>query len=293
MYYILYPLFYLLSLIPFWVMYRISDAIYALTYYVFGYRKKVVLNNLLIAFPEKTEKERIRIAKDFYHQLIDTFLETIKMISISREELNKRFVANYEVVNEFYQGGQNVQLHAGHFFNWEYVNLAYSANLKFDFLGVYMPLTNKVMNKIIVDMRSKFGTILIPAYHFKTQFHQYVKNKYALALAADQNPGNPLSAYWTTFFGKMAPFITGPERGAISQNTAIFFSTFYRIKRGYYKSEFTLFTTTPQQFAKGEITKAYRDFIENEIRLRPANYLWSHRRWKFEFDETKYGKLVI
>lgn len=293
MYYILYPLFYLLSLIPWWIMYRLSDGIYFFTYYVFGYRKDVVMKNLLIAFPEKTEKERIRIAKDFYHQLIDTFLETIKLISISRKELDKRFVANYEVVNDLYESGQNVQLHAGHFFNWEYVNLAYSANLKFDFVGVYMPLTNKVMNKIIVDMRSKFGTILIPAYHFKTKFHQYAKNRYALGLAADQNPGNPLNAYWMPFFGKMAPFITGPERGAITQNTAIFFANFYRLKRGYYKSEFVLFTTTPQQFAKGEITKAYRTFVENEIKQRPSNYLWSHRRWKFEFDESKYGNLVV
>jgi len=293
MYYIVYALFYLLSLIPWWFMYRISDGIYFLIYYVFGYRKDVVMTNLLIAFPEKTEKERIRIAKDFYHQLIDTFIEMIKMISISKKELNKRFVCNYEVMNDLFDSGKNVQLHGGHFFNWEYLNLAYAANSAYPFIGVYIPLSNKVMDKIIMKMRGQFNTILIAADKFRTQFHNHVNKRYAIALGADQNPGNPRMAYWITFFGKLTPFITGPERGAFSANPAIIFSTYYPVKRGYYRSELTLITTNPNTMKKGELTKLYRDFLEEQIRLRPSNYLWSHRRWKFEFDEEKYGKFLV
>ncbi|OIR05055.1 lipid A biosynthesis lauroyl acyltransferase [mine drainage metagenome] len=293
MYYLVYSIFYLLSLIPWWIMYRISDGIYFLIYYVFGYRKEVVLNNLLIAFPDKTEKERIRIAKDFYHQFVDTFLEIIKLISISEKELNKRFVCNYEVMNDLFDSGKNVQLHAGHFFNWEFWNLAYSANSLYPLIGVYIPLSNKVMDKIIYKMRSRFGTILIAADKFRTQFHNHQNKRYALALGADQNPGNPKASYWLTFFGKMTPFITGPERGSFSANPAIIFSNFYPVKRGYYKSELTLITTEPNTLQKGELTKLYRDFLEEQIKLRPSNYLWSHRRWKFEFDESKYGNLVV
>ena len=274
-------------------MYLISDAFYVLIYYVFGYRKGVVMGNLLIAFPEKTEKERIRIAKDFYHQLIDTFMETIKMISISKEELNKRFVCNYEVMNDLFETGQNVQLHGGHFFNWEYLNLAYCANSVYPFIGVYIPLSNKVMDRIMIKMRGKFGTILIAADKFKTQFHYHVNKRYALALGADQNPGNPRGSYWLPFFGKMTPFVTGPERSSFSVKPAIIFGTYYRIKRGYYRSELKLITTSPNALQRGELTKLFRDFLEEQIRLRPSNYLWSHRRWKFEYDEEKYGKMAI
>ncbi len=274
-------------------MYLISDAFYVLIYYVFGYRKDVVMGNLLIAFPEKTEKERIRIAKDFYHQLIDTFMETIKMISISRKELNKRFVCNYEVMNDLYETGKNVQLHGGHFFNWEYLNLAYCANSTYPFIGVYIPLSNKVMDRIMIKMRGKFGTILIAADKFKTQFHYHVNKRYALALGADQNPGNPRGSYWLSFFSKKAPFVTGPERSAFSTNSAIIFGTYYRVKRGYYRSELKLITTTPNTLQRGELTKLFRDFLEEQIRLRPSNYLWSHRRWKFEYDEIKYKSLLI
>lgn len=293
MYYLVYSFFYLLSLTPWRIMYLISDGFYFLAYYVLGYRKTVVMNNLLIAFPEKTEKERIRIAKDFYHQIIDTFIETIKMISISKEELNRRFVCNYEVMNDLYDTGQNVHLHGGHFFNWEYLNLAYCANSKYPFIGVYIPLSNKVMDKIILKMRTRFGTIVMPADKFKTQFHQYVNKRYALALGADQNPGNPRGSYWLTFFNKMTPFVTGPERSAFSINPAIIFSTYYKVKRGYYRSELKLITNHPNVLQRGELTKLFRDFLEEQIRLRPANYLWSHRRWKFEYDEKKYGKQVV
>jgi KDO2-lipid IV(A) lauroyltransferase len=249
--------------------------------------------NLNIAFSEKTEAEKIRIAKDFYHQFVDNFLETIKMLSISKNELNKRFQGNYEVVNDLFASGQNVQLHGGHFFNWEYLNIASAANLKYPFIGIYMPLSNKLFDKLIHHLRGRFGTIQIAANQFRTTFHQYANDRYVLALGADQNPGNPRGAYWLSFFGQMTPFVIGPERGATTQNTAIVFIHSYPVKRGFYKAELTLFTTDPRSLTKGEITKALRDFLETQIRLRPANYLWSHRRWKWSYDAEKHKSLTI
>src|SRR6187431_2879828 len=122
MYYFVYGLLWLISLLPFRILYFISDAFYGLIYYIIGYRKDVVMNNLLIAFPEKTEKERIVIAKKFYHNLIDTFIETIKMISVSNKFIEKRFTANWKLLNDIYPSGKSVQLHLGHNFNWEWGN---------------------------------------------------------------------------------------------------------------------------------------------------------------------------
>jgi len=212
MYYFIYPILYLFSLLPWSVIYLISDLFYLLTYYIVGYRKDVVMGNLLIAFPEKTEKERIRIAKNFYHQFIDSFIEVIKLISISKKEFQKRFTVNVEVLNGFYNKKDRIQIICGHYFSWEFANLGVSIESKFPFLVVYMPLANKVFDRIIFNMRSKFGTILIPATEFKSKFPKYTKDKYSLILVADQSPSRPDKSYWLPFFGKMTPFVKGPEK---------------------------------------------------------------------------------
>lgn len=293
MYYIIYPIFYCISLLPWRVAYVLSDVFYLLTYYIIQYRKKVVRQNLLIAFPEKTETERLAIEKSFYRQLIDTFVEMIKLISISKEELDKRFECNYEVVNNLYETGQSVQVHGGHFFNWEYVNLAYGANFTYPFLGVYAPLSSKAFDRIIYNMRSKFKTILIPASDFSTKFHKYATDIYAMALAADQNPRRTQDAYWVDFMGKITPFVPGPEKGARLKNTAIVFATYYRVKRGYYKSELSLYTTTPNDIPFGKITIDYKLFVESELRKRPDNFLWSHRRFKWNYDPELHAKSLL
>ena len=293
MYYFVYFLLYLFSLLPWFIIYGISDFLYIIIYRLFGYRKKVVMSNLKTAFPERSESERIKIANEMYHQLIDTFLETIKLISISKEELNKRFVCNYEVVNDLFESGQNVQLHGGHFFNWEYVNLAYCANLNYPFIGVYQPMSSKVMDKIMYKMRAKFGTHLIPVNNFNRGFVKLSRGRYVLTLGGDQNSIDMLNSYWIPFFGKMAPFVTGPERMSVAKNTAIVFSTTYRIKRGYYRSELSLYSTEPKTLPKGEITIAFRNFLEDQIRQRPSNYLWTHKRWKRKYEADRYEDITL
>jgi KDO2-lipid IV(A) lauroyltransferase len=198
-----------------------------------------------------------------------------------------------EVVNEYYDKIDRVEMITGHFFSWEFANLGASLTSKYPFLVVYMPISNKIFDKIMYNMRSKFGTVLIPSTKFKTQFHQHTKNKYNLILVADQNPGIPKNAYWLPFFGKMAPFVKGPEKGAKRNNTAIFYAHFYRIKRGYYKANMEFITDNPNSFAEGELTKLLIKKVEDSVRKQPAGYLWSHRRWKHIFDENKYGHLVI
>jgi KDO2-lipid IV(A) lauroyltransferase len=264
-----------------------------LVYYGFGYRKEVVLHNLKIAFPEKKESERIRIAKDFYHNFIDTIVETIKMISISSKELEKRFSSNIEVLNDLYDSGQNIQLHGGHFFNWELVNLNIGMISRFPFIAVYQPLSNKIMDRIMLNMRQKQGTILIPASDFRDNFHKYVDDRYAMALVADQNPPNEYKAHWVKFFGRLTPFVVGPEKGAKAKNTAVVFGHFYKIKRGYYRLDLEAITTSPSDFQDGKLTQLFAEYVERAVRKIPANYLWSHRRWKWEFDEEKHGHLLV
>ncbi len=294
MYTVFYSFFYLISLLPWRVLYFISDSIAFILRRVIRYRVDVVDQNLKIAFPEKSAKERKKIAKEFYQQFTDSFIETIKMLSVSDKTYDERFSSNVEVLNDLYASGQNVQIMAGHFFNWEFANWGVAKYSKYPFIAVFMPLSNKAFNKLIYDLRARYGSILIPATNFRSQFHKYAnQGAYAMALAADQNPGNPLQAFWVPFFGRLTPFVKGPEKGAKLNNTAQVFVHFYRIKRGYYHSEYEVMTTTPNDFKEGELTALYVKVLEEKIKLHPSNYLWSHRRWKYNYDASIHEALVV
>ena len=294
MYFVIYSLLYLISLLPWRVLYIFSDGITFLLKHVIKYRVDVVHQNLIIAFPNKTEKERKQIAYDFYQQFTDSFIETIKLLSISDKTFQKRFTSNVEVLNNLYPTGQSVQIMAGHFFNWEFANWGVAKYGKYPFLAVFMPLSNKVFSKLIYDLRARYGSILIPATNFRSQFHKYAnEGSYAMALAADQNPGNPLQAYWVNFFGRLTPFVKGPEKGAKLNNTAQVFVHFYRTKRGYYHSHYELMTISPNYFKDGQLTALYVKVLEEKIQANPSNYLWSHRRWKYTYDAALHENLLV
>ncbi len=292
MYYIIYPILYLFSLLPFFILYSISDFFAFLLYHVVKYRKGVVFSNLKIAFPEKTAAERKKIAKKFYQYFTDAMIESLKFISISKKQLLKRSTGSFDVINDLIDKGYNINLMAGHQFNWEYANLLYAIHLKIPFVGVYMPIENKTFNKIFFDFRCRYGTLLISAHDFKHKMHDVFKNQYLLALAADQNPANPSYGYWINFFDRPTPFVTGPEKGAVKNNAALVFVGFKKIKRGYYHFDTTLLAEQSAGTKTGELTCRYRDVLEKTIKEDPANYLWSHRRFKFEWQDG-YNNLWV
>ena len=189
MYYLLYGFLYLISLLPFWVLYGISDFAYFLIYYIIGYRKDIVLSNLTIAFPEKSFEEKKQIAKKFYKNFTDNFIETIKLLSISKKQLKKRFTGEFDKsMNNYYESGRNVQFHLGHFFNWEYANLSLSLNSIYPVLVVYMPLINKAMDKIFYNLRTRFNAKMIAATYYLKEFKPYSKGKdFAIVFVGDQN----------------------------------------------------------------------------------------------------------
>lgn len=285
MYYIVYGFLYAFSLLPFRVLFLFSDFIFFILYYVTGYRKELVAGNLLIAFPDKTEEERKKIAKEFYLNFTDTIMETIKMISITRKELERRSQPDFQYVNELIEKGMNVHMMAGHQFNWEFAQLLYALNLKAPFVGIYMPVNNKIFDKISYKFRSRYGTIMISVKDFKNKMHTVFSKQYILALAADQNPGHPATAYWMNFFGKPAPFVTGPAKGAVKNNTAVVFVAFEKPKRGHYSFKVIPITENGASHTPEELTLLYKNLLEETIRKNPSNYLWSHRRWRHEWKE--------
>ena len=285
MYLILRSLLYVLSLIPWKIMYGLSFLLYVWIYYVTGYRKKVVMANLLIAFPEKTEPERVVIAKRFYRQLTDSFFEIIKLFSISKQQLSKRISSNAADLSM--KKDQNICFVTAHFFNWEFANLGGVFISPLPVVLVYMPVSIKPLDRLMKEMRSKMGSILIPAPLFSRQYIQHARQNHALVLAGDQSPANPDNAYWVNFFGKLTPFIKGPEKIARSMRPRMFFINIYRVKRGYYHFHHEEIFPA-QHTTEGSITRELVRLTEEAIKQRPENYLWSHRRWKHSFDANKH-----
>ena len=285
MYYFFYGLLWLVSLLPMRVLYLLSDGCYGLVYHVFSYRKDVVMGNLLIAFPEKTEAERVKIAKKFYHNFIDSFVEVIKLVSASEAFLQKRFTVDTGELDELYRSGKSCQMHLGHTFNWEWGQLVLSRLTRYKILVVYMPITNAIFEKLFYKLRTRSGNVFLPATTMREAIGPYLESQYLLGLVADQNPGNPSTSYWVNFFGRPTPFVSGPEKGARAASLPVVFACIEKPRRGYYKATVSLGAPDASLLPAGELTRQYVRYLETVIRKNPDMWLWSHRRWKHAWKE--------
>ena len=282
LFYCLLPFLYLISLLPFPVFYLFSDFIYFLLYRVVGYRKKVVFDNLKNSFPEKSHYELKKIEKDFYRYLCDLFLETIKTLTISRSEAVKRCKFNAKTTllfNELANKNQSCIIVMGHYGNWEWAGNSFSLQCKQQLYVIYHPLSNKYFNKLMYDLRTRFGTKL---YAMKDTMRDMIRNKNeinATAFIADQTP-SPDSAYWTTFMNQDTPVFWGTEKIAQKLNYPIVYITIKKIKRGYYEVDSELLINEPKNTSLGEISELHTRKLESDIITQPSIWLWSHRRWK-------------
>jgi len=286
MYYLVYSLFYLLSLLPMRLLYIISDGIYVVVYYLIGYRKEIVMNNLETAFPEKSNAERVKIAKAFYHNLLDSFIETIKLVSASSRFLEKRVTANWEVLEPLFKSGKSCQLHLGHTFNWEWGHHVLSRHTKYQVLVVYQPISNPALEKIMYNLRVRHGNKFIAATNMSKSMETFKDTQYLLGLVADQSPSNLSNAYWMNFFGKPTGFVSGPEKGARAGNLPVLFTHIIKPKRGHYRAFLEVACEDPGTLKEGELTLRYARYMEKVIRLNPEMWLWSHRRWKRTWDSA-------
>jgi KDO2-lipid IV(A) lauroyltransferase len=292
MYYIVFGFLYLVSLLPFFILYGIADFFFVIIYFIAGYRKGVVMQNLRNAFPQKEEKELKRIARRFYRNFIDNWIETIKLLSISKKSLNKRTSGNFKVFDELHKNNKSVQVNLGHFFNWEIMTLHTGINQPFTFLTVYLPQSNQIMNRLLLYMRSRWGNPQLPATEMARAIMPWRKKQYLLALGADQSPPIPSDCYWMYFMHQPTGFLKGSEKFARVQNIPVVMMTTTRPKRGHYHFDYFLLAEDPKSLPEGELMRQYVQHLEENINLQPDLYLWSHRRWKHAW-KAEYAKLWV
>lgn len=278
------PLFYLISILPFWVLYIFSFCIYILLFYIVGYRKKVVVQNLKNSFPHKSEVEIKKITKQFYKHLCDVIFETLKLLTISTSEFKKRFAFTPSAItmfNNFEKNKQSVIGVMGHCGNWEWGAFAHQFYFKQLITGVYHPLSNKNFDAFMKKLRGRMGGNIIAMNNILRELVTLKKNNIpsTIGLIADQTPP-PDGSYWLNFLNQETPFFIGPEKLAKKFNYPVVYVGIIKVKRSYYKMEATLITDKPNELEHGAITELYAKELEKNIIEQPQFWLWSHRRWK-------------
>lgn len=272
-----------LSWIPFGGLYLISDFLFFLLYRVFGYRKEVVTANIRNSFPEKTDGERKAIVRKFYRHLCDLIVESLKVFTISRKEVNERMVFNHvEVANRYFDQGRSIIIVGGHYNNWELFAVGIAEAMKHKAIALYYPITNAFIDAKMKETRSKYGLMMVPTKQTKELFLRETRQgtKSAFIFGADQSPSNEYKCHWMTFLNQDTGVLFGVEKYAKENDMPVVFGRINKLSRGHYSFDFIDVTGDPRPTAKGEITEKFTRMLEEDIRREPAYWLWTHKRWK-------------
>lgn len=272
----------LISRLPLSAHYLFADLLFLISYRIIGYRKAIVVGNLERSFPEKTHEERRKIRKDFYRNLCDYAVETLKLLTISEKELRKRMVyKNPEVLNEFIAKNQSIFLLASHQFNWEWLVAAgpFSLPLQIDF--VYQSQHSEFFNEFSLISRSRFGAHPIKRQNVAREIIKRKDILRGIAIVADQFPGHENDKrYWTNFLNQNTAFFQSINQLAVLNQYPAFYAAIKKVKRGYYELELIKIAEPPYDKEKFQIVDEYVKATEKLIRQHPSGWLWSHKRWK-------------
>lgn len=297
-YLLVYPVLWIISILPFPVFYKVSDAVCFLVYRVFGYRKKVVWQNLRLAFPEKPEDELKDIEKKFYSHMCDLFMEMIKSLSISKSEIQKRFTfANMDLIRRYENENRNVILVCGHYASYEWM-LSLGYEIKHKGFAIYTPLANKYFDRLVKKIRMRHQAFLLSRYTAIKDINTHkVEGLLAMyGFASDQSPRVKKAKYWRPFMGVTVPVFTGAEFVAKKTDCPVIFLDIQKVKRGYYNTTFKVIADNPNEFPDYQITDIFTEMLEEQIMAKPEFYLWTHNRFKHRDkapDGLKNGRLII
>ena len=278
---LVYPALWFVSILPYRLFYLLSDFFFFLVYHLVGYRKKVVYDNLKLVFPEKKEKEILRIRKDFFKHMCDMFMEMVKTMNLSKDEVKKRYdVKNIATIQEI-EKTKSILIVCSHYANWEW-NVSINNYVQSKGYAVYQKIGNVYFDKWIRRIRQRWNTTLITQ---KQTVKTVVRDKSngitgIFGMVSDQSPQAHRAQYWTEFMGVKAPIFNGAETMARKLDLAVVFLKVSKVKRGFYQAEFIPITTAGSQTAKNEITNQFLRLTEQQIREKPEHYLWTHKRWK-------------
>ncbi len=280
-FYLVYPILYLVASLPFGILYKLSD-FFSFLLRLSGYRRAVVVENLRKSFPEKSEKDIQGLADKYFRYLCDLILETFKTLTMTESEARSRCKFHgAEMIDKLYQRKQSFIIVLGHLGNWEWAGPSFSLNNKHQLIVIYRPLSHPYFEKMMVGMRTKWGTLITPVAQTLRDMVAKRKMITATAFIADQSAFGD-HGYWTTFLHQDTAVFTGPEKLATKFNYPVVFLYMRRPKRGYYEVYTEMLFDDPTKTVENEISETFIKRLEKEILVDPSIWLWSHRRWKYK-----------
>ena len=251
------------------------------------YRRKLVIRNLRVAFPNKSKEELALIVNDFYQNFADVVIEILKGVSMAEHKIASRInFINPEITFAFKKKNQPLLFYASHQCNWEWMALASATKLSIAGDVIYKPLENPHAEKLIYEMRSRFGGTPIPEEKAAREILKRKKRHCIIGLVADQSPPRE-SVHWTHFLGRETDFYPGLIQLPYMMQASAFFGRIIKTKRGYYDIEFVPIGEPPYEKDDFTVLKNYIQETERLIREYPENYLWSHNRWKHTREESE------
>lgn len=286
---------YLISKLPLKVLYIFSDIMFFLNYYLVGYRKNVITQNLKNSFPEKSEQELEEIKKKFYRNFSDYLVETVKSFSISETESRVRMQhINQEVFHEAKAEGKNIIMLAGHVFNWEWIN-AFAKIIPQDHCHpVYRKVNSDFWENQMKKVRNKFGNEALEANEV---IRNILRNKNngssAYMFVADQTPHSASVTYGLEFLNQRTPVFLGYDKLATRLDLVFIYCEMKKVKRGFYQVNYHRIYPDGEKFVEHEVVKKFHKLLENTLYKRPDNYLWSHRKWKYQDSIKQYDSEKI
>ncbi len=285
-YYLVFALWYILSLLPLRFLYFLSDMLYFPLYYGLKYRQKVVRANLKGSFPEKSEEEIIRIEKEFYSFFCDYIVETIKQFSMSKKQMTRRmtFGGVNQIVADMERENKNFCfVYLGHYCNWEWIaSLPYWCPEDVLCGQIYHPLKNKAFDDLFLRLRNQFGGVCIPMKETLRKIIEWKRSnqKAIIGFISDQTPKWNSIHHWCNFLHRETPVFIGTEKIGKQVDALIYYADVKRVKRGYYHCEFKPMTCHAKEVPDYELTDRFTALLEEMITENPAFWLWSHKRWK-------------
>ena len=282
LYILLYPILFLISILPFRLLYFFSDCVYVLVYRIIGYRKKTVRENLALALPHLTEKERLVVEKNSYKHLCDMFLEMIKTMTISVKEIEKRFVINN--LSEFLElekQGKSIAIMCAHYASYEWV-ISMNGRVKNEGYAIYKKINNPYFDRLVKKIRSRFKAYLITTKETSSILENNERNgnQAIYGFASDQSPQIKANTYWSKFMGIEVPVYVGAETLSKKYNMYVVFLKVTKVKRGHYQADIELLSDDVANVPNFEITETFLKKVEQQILEAPEFYLWTHKRWK-------------
>ncbi|MDT0551789.1 lysophospholipid acyltransferase family protein [Urechidicola vernalis] len=281
-YILVFPILWFLSILPFRLLYLISDFLYLILYYGIGYRKKVVYDNLKLALPNKSEKELLKIRRQFYVHFTDVFMEMIKSISISEKNVHERFVfEDVDVLRELGNKGRSIVLVGSHYANWEWM-VSMNNLVDHEAYAVSTRIGNKYFDKMMLKYRTKYGGQFVTPRMARRTYEQNSKNGILAlnALVSDQSPQLSKTHYWAPFLNVKVPVHVGAEQIAKKLDQSVVFYEVSKVRRGHYKCTFRVLAENPNEYPDYQITDMFLREVEKQVQKAPQYYFWTHKRFK-------------